>query len=98
MTLMAAGGHSAVPPIDRSSVSARLADFLSAFTASPPATRLVSPTREFLEGLTELAAPGLALILRLIKVWWGDRGVGVGGDKPAASILCQGLGRCNMSS
>lgn len=70
VTLHSSGGHSSMPPIDGSSIGARLGSFLSAMTASPPAPRLVSPTREFLEGLVELSGPWLALLVRVVKVGW----------------------------
>jgi hypothetical protein len=57
-----------MPPIDGSSIGSRLGSFLSALSASPPPPRLVSPTREFLEGLVGLSSPYLALLLRAIKV------------------------------
>jgi hypothetical protein len=68
VTIHASGGHSSMPPIDGSSIGTRLGSFLSALSASPPTPRLVSPTRELVEGLVTLAGPWLALLLRLVKV------------------------------
>jgi hypothetical protein len=68
-----------MPPTDDSSIAARLGAFLTAMTASPPVPRLVSPTREFVEGLVELSAPWLAFLLKLSKVcvaYLCDLGVG----------------------
>lgn len=72
VTLHSSGGHSSMPPIDGSSIGARLASFLSSLTASPPTPRLVSPTRELVEGLLQLGGPWLALLARLVKVGQGD--------------------------
>jgi len=57
-----------MPPTDQASVAARLGALLTAITASPPAVKLVSPTREFVEGLVGLSPPYLAVPMRMLKV------------------------------
>lgn len=57
-----------MPDTDQTSVAARLGALLTALTASPPAVKLVSPTREFVQGLADLSPPWLAVPLRLLKV------------------------------
>ena len=51
------GGHSSMPPIDGTSVAARVARVLSALDASPAPTRLGPPTTDWLRAL----APSVAL-------------------------------------
>lgn len=60
-----------MPPIDGSSIGARLGSFLAALTGSPPAPRLESPTQEFLQGLLQLPGSWLSPLAILIKVKWG---------------------------
>ncbi len=62
-----------MPPADGSSIGARLGAFLSSLTASPPTPRLVSPTREMINGLLQLSGPWIRLLARLIKVGAGQR-------------------------
>jgi hypothetical protein len=66
VTLHSGGGHSSMPPTDGSSIGGRLGRLLSGLTASPPAPRVVSPTRELLAGLLELA-PGWLQALRVLS-------------------------------
>lgn len=93
VTIHASGGHSSMPPIDGSSIGTRLGSFLSALSASPPVPRLVSPTRELVEGLVSLARPWLALLLRLVKLFpsaWLDSvvaGVMATTSAPAAALV-----------
>lgn len=68
VTLHSPGGHSSMPPVDSSSIGARLGVFLSALSASPPTPRLVSPTRELVAGLVQLSSPWMQSIARLLKV------------------------------
>lgn len=83
VTLHSPGGHSSMPPVDSSSIGARLGAFLSSLTASPPAPRLVSPTRELVEGGLQLSGPWQRLLARLVtkvSVGYGE-GKGAAGAK-----------------
>lgn len=68
VTINSPGGHSSMPPIDNSSISARLGAFLSALSGSPPAPKLESPTKEFVDGLLQLPGSWLGPLATLMKV------------------------------
>eukprot|EP00775_Hariotina_reticulata_P008008 gene8008-8206_t len=70
VTLHSAGGHSSMPPSpDKSSMAARMARFLTSLTKYPAPAKLVSPTREFVLGLSEVASPWLAPVFAATKVF-----------------------------
>lgn len=46
VSLQSAGGHSSMPPIDGSGLSAQIGQLFSAMTAAPPVAKLVSPTKD----------------------------------------------------
>jgi hypothetical protein len=57
VTFQSPGGHSSMPPIDGSTVGGKMGRLMAAVSAQPPPTKLVSPTREFMLGMADLA-PG----------------------------------------
>lgn len=58
--LQSRGGHSAKPPIDGSSIGGKMGRLMTAVSSNPPAAKLVSPTKEFVIGLADIAPGGAA--------------------------------------
>uniref|UniRef100_A0A383VVP7 Uncharacterized protein n=1 Tax=Tetradesmus obliquus TaxID=3088 RepID=A0A383VVP7_TETOB len=67
VTVQSPGGHSSKPPIDGSTVGGQMGRLMAAVSAQPPPTKLVSPTREFMIAMADLAPAWLSLMLLAVK-------------------------------